>query len=182
MIYDLPRSIEVDGAEYNIRSDYREILDICAALTDPEIGERDKTFSALYAFYLDFDSMSTESYSEAVEKCIWFINGGEDDDGKKRPRLMDWQQDFKLICAPVNRVLGKEIRSLEYLHWWSFLSAYMEIGGDCTFAQVVGIRDKLARGKKLDKSEREWLNNNRNIVDFRTKYTNADEELFKRWI
>ena len=94
---------------------------------------------------------------------------------------MDWEQDFPLIIGPVNRVLGKEIRSVEYLHWWTFLSAYMEVG-DCTFAQVVAIRDKKARGKKLDKAENEWLKRNRELVDFKRKYTSSDDETLNGWV
>ena len=103
---------------------------------------------------------------------------------------MDWEQDFPYIVAPVNRVLGTEIRAVPYdfkenrggFHWWSFLAAYREIGGDCTFAQVVSLRDKLARGKTLDKADREWLRRNRALVDFRRKYTKAEDALLKGWI
>lgn len=79
---------------------------------------------------------------------FWFINGGEYEDQmeKKPPRLMDWEQDFQYIIAPVNHVIGREIRADAYLHWWTFLSAYMEIG-ECTFAQIVRIRDAKSRGK-----------------------------------
>lgn len=150
MIYDLPTSIELGGTEYPIRSDYRAILDIVMALSDPEIEEWERIYSAVCAFYVEFSSIPLEYEQEAVKKCFWFINGGEDEDpGPRQPRLVDWEQDFQLICAPVNRVLGKEVRALEYLHWWSFLSAYHEIGGDCTFAQVVSIRDKLATAMPL---------------------------------
>ena len=65
---------------------------------------------------------------------------------------MDGEQDFPFIVGPVNRVLGKEIRSLKYLHWWSFLSAYTEIG-DCTFQKIVSIRSKRAKGMRLEKGE-----------------------------
>ena len=61
------------------------------------------------------------------------------------------------------------------------MSAYYEIGGDCTFAQVVGIRSKIARRQKLDKSEKEWLRRNRKLVNFKTKYTENDENLIKQW-
>ena len=54
-------------------------------------------------------------------------------------------------------------------------------GGDCTFAQIVHIRDKLARGKPLDKSERVWYRQNRRLVDFKTTYTDAEEQLLKDW-
>ena len=94
---------------------------------------------------------------------------------------MDWQQDFSLIVAPVNRVLGKEIRSLDYLHWWTFIGAYQEIG-DCTFAQIVNIRQKKAHGKKLDKAEQEYYKKNRNLIDFKRQYTSQEEDVISRWI
>lgn len=183
MIYDLPTEVEIDGVPYAIRSDYRAILDICIALADPELDGGDRAEAALTIFYPEFEQIPPEHYQEAIKKCFWFINGGEDEEPEqnKIPRLVDWEQDFALIAAPVNRVLGKEIRALEYLHWWSFLSAYQEIGGDCTFAQVVNIRDKLARNKKLDKADREWYRKNRKLVDFKRKYTQAEEDLLKMW-
>lgn len=184
MIYDLPTSVEVEGVEYAIRSDYRPILDICIALNDPDLNDNERFFVVLGIFYPDFDDMPTEHYEEALRECFRFINGGEDEEPtqQKSPRLVDWEQDFSLIAAPVNRVLGKEVRSVEYLHWWSFVSAYQEIGGDCTFAQVVSIRDKQARHKPLDKSDKEWLRRNRKLVEFKKKYTEAEENLLKEWI
>lgn len=180
MVYDLPTSLEIGGEEYEIRSDYRAILDICIALSDPELDEQSRAITSLIIFYPDFHQMPQAAWQEAIEKCFWFINGGDDQQGPKGPRLMDWAQDFKLIAAPINRVLGEEVRSVEYLHWWSFLSAYMEIG-ECTFSQVVRIRDKLKRHKKLDKSDREWYSKNRSLVDFKRKYTEKDEDFIEQW-
>lgn len=191
MIYDLPTSVEIGGAPYEIRSDYRPILDICIALADPELTDQERAEVALTIFYPSFDEIPVDCYEEAIKKCYWFIGCGEDEDTeKKSPRLVDWKQDFKLIVSPVNRVLGREIRSVPYdyeentggFHWWSFIAAYYEIGGDCTFAQVVSIRDKLARKKTLDKSDREWYRKNKKLVDFKKKYTKADDDLLKRWI
>lgn len=183
MIYDLPTSVEIGGEEYEVRSDYRAILDILTALNDPELSKAEKFYVAMDIFYTDYDAIPADRQEEALKKCFWFIGGGKEDDGKKpAPRLMDWEQDFPLIVAPVNRIMGREVRAVKYLHWWTFLSAYMEIGGDCTFAQVVGIRDKQARGKPLDKSEKEWLRRNRDLVDFKRKYTEADNEALKGWI
>lgn len=182
MFYDLPTSVVIEGVTYDIRSDYRAALDICAALSNAELTERERTAVALDIFYPDFDTMPQEHYGEAVRECLKFLNGGEDpQENKRSPRLIDWEQDFPYIVAPVNRVLGTEIRAAEYLHWFSFISAYMEIGGDCTFAQIVGIRSKMSRGKRLDKPEREWMRHNRRLVEFRKKYTDAENDLMKQW-
>lgn len=94
---------------------------------------------------------------------------------------MDWQQDFPLIVAPVNKVLGEEVRAMRYLHWWTWNTAYTEIG-DCMFAQVVNIRRKKSKGEKLDKSEQEFYRKNRHLIDFQKQYTEQDEAVISRWI
>lgn len=182
MIYGLPKSIEIAGVSYAIRSDFREILEIMSVLNDAELTDQERGFFALLIFYPDFETIPEDRYQEALEKCFWFINGGsEDEPSEKKPVLMDWEKDFPIIIAPVNRVLGHEARADEYLHWWTFLSAYMEIGGDCTFAQVVHIRDLLRQGKPLDSSDREWYRKNRSMVDMKAKFTSDELEELKKW-
>lgn len=180
MIYELPTSVTVGGVEYAIRSEYGAALDICAALFDPELNDEDKSHALLDIFYPDFDAIPPKHYEEAIKQCFWFINCANEEPQRKAQKLMDWEQDFSHVVGPINRVLGKEIRTGEYLHWWTFISAYYEIG-DCTFAQIVRIRDRLARNKPLDKSDREWYNRNRHLVDFKAKYTEAEDELLKLW-
>ena len=176
----LPTSVDIDGTEYEIRSDYRAALDICMAMSDAELDEQDKAFTMLDIFYPSFDDMPTAHYQQAIERCLWFINCGEEETERQHIKLMDWEQDFKYIVAPINRVTGTEIRSIEYMHWWTFIAAYYEIG-DCTFAQIVRIRDKKARGKPLDKTEQDWYRKNRNLVDLKTKYTQEDDEILRLW-
>lgn len=176
----LPTSVEVCGTEYEIRSDYRAALDICAALSDPDLDEGEKAFVALDVFYPALESMPPEHYREGMRQCFRFINCGEEEQGRPLPKLMDWEQDFKYVVAPINRVMGREIREAEYLHWWTFVAAYYEIG-DCLFAQIVRIRDLKARGKPLDKADREWYRNNRHLVDLKMRYTEQEESVLKQW-
>jgi len=176
----LPTRMEIGGAEYEIRSDYRAALDICAALSDPELDGRERSIAALTIFYPGLDGMPPEHYQEAVEQCLRFINGGGEEAPRKAPKLVDWEQDFQSIAAPINRVMGLEVRAAEYLHWWTFLAAFYEIG-DCTFAQIVQVRDRLARGKPLDKQDQEWYRNNRHLVDFKRKYTREEDERAGAW-
>ena len=176
----LPASVEVGGAEYAVRSDYRAVLDICAALSDPELDGRERAVVALTIFYPDCGDIPPEHWQEAVDQCLRFISGGEESAPRRAPKLVDWEQDFQHIIAPINRVLGQEARAVEYMHWWTFLAAYQEIG-DCTFAQIVRVRDRLARGKPLDQVDREWYRTHRDLVDFRRKYTSGDDELLRQW-
>lgn len=182
MIYDLPASVEVGGIVREIRTDYRAALDMCVALSDPELSNEDKVYALLGIFYPEWEQIHPNDYQDAVNKCVWFLNGGSSEENtKKSPKLMDWEQDFKLIVSPINRVIGREIREPIPLHWWTFLSAYYEIG-DCVFANVIRIRDAKARGKPLDKADQEWYKRNRDIVDFKTNYTQAEQDLLSQFI
>ena len=40
--YDLPVALEVAGKEYGIRSDFRAVLDILIAMTDPDLSDYEK--------------------------------------------------------------------------------------------------------------------------------------------
>ena len=87
---------------------------------------------------------------------------------------MDWEQDATLIIAAVNRVVGREIRADKYMHWWTFLSAYMEIG-ECTFTHILSIRQKRATGKKLEKWEQDYIRDNKDVVLLKDKLTEQEK-------
>lgn len=179
MTYDLPKSIEIGGEEYAIRSDFRAILDVMEILNDADITDQERGYLALMYFYEDFQNIPPQNYREAVEKCFWFINGGKSEKAKKSPRLVDWEKDFPYIVSPVNHVIGYEIRAAEYLHWWTFLAAYMEIK-ECVFSQIVRVRNLQAKGTPLDKQDREWYRQNADLVRIPTKLTKAEREYLEK--
>lgn len=188
--WDLPTSVEVGGREWEVRFDFRAVLDVMQVMADPELDGEERAIVALSVFYPDLEDMPQADLEEAVNRMNWFVAGGEDErpDKPRRPRVMDWEQDFPLIVAPVNRVLGYDARAVPYdaeaneggLHWWTFLAAYREVG-DCTFAQVVGIRKKRLEGKRLDKSDERFYRENRALVDLRRIETEQERALFDEW-
>ena len=180
MNYELPKTLQVGGVEREIRSDFRAILDICCALADSELNAIEKAMAALEIFYPDFEALDSSDWGEALEKCLQFIDHGTSHQ-RNSTRLVDWEQDFPYIIGSINRTAGYEVRAVEYMHWWTFLSLYQEMSSESTFSQILYIRDKLARGKKLEKEEREWYNRNRSIVDLRQKYTAQDEAMLEAW-
>ena len=85
------------------------------------------------------------------------------------------------MVAPVNRVLGTECRALPFLHWKSFLAAYMEIPPESVFSQVLHIRKKLRSGEKLEKHERKWYRENRDLVDRKLRLSKDEEDILNEW-
>lgn len=173
--YDLPTSIFIDGKEYAIRNrgDYRVILDAISSLNNKKMDEREKVIVALMIFYGE-DNIP-ENGQAAVDEMMRFINLGEEvKEEEKKPPLMDWDQDFLLIVPPLNKVLGFEIRSVPYLHWWTCIGGYQEIPDDNTYSAVVKIRKKRQNGEKLDKAEQRFFSEHKEIVLLKKSLSDAD--------
>lgn len=181
--WTLPQSIKLGGIDYKINTHYGAVLDLFAALNDPECfgdsEEEKKENHAKLIFEImipDCYRIPREYWQEAINKVCEFIDMGIKDDGsKKHIKTMDWEQDAPILIPAINKVLGTEIRSVEYMHWWTFLGAYMEIR-ESLFSNVVYIRQKKAKNKKLEKNEQEFYKENKNLIDFEKKSQRSEEE------
>ena len=169
-LWQLPTQAELGGQVYPLRTDYREILRIIDVLEDPELPLLHRWLVALGLFY--GQSVPSGQRQAAMEYLSWFLRGGAEESAPG-PKLLDWQQDADAIVAGVNRAAGQEVRSLSYLHWWTFLS-YFHAVGEGQLSALVTIRDKLARGKKLEGWEREFYRENKDRVDLKPRYNAAE--------
>lgn len=176
--YRLPTELDIDGTMVPINSDYRDILEIFEVLNEPNLLEAEKAYIALDMFYKNDDYKI--NVNEAILQMFQFMSPNEDVNkpniGPKKKPLFDWEQDFNFIVAPINRVMATDIRGLDYMHWWTFLSAFMEIG-ECTFNTYVGIRDKLNQGKTLDKTEKKIYRDHKNEIVLHKRYDNTTQAL-----
>ena len=175
-MFDLEDAVTIDGISYQIRTDYRVILEIFIMLNDPELNDGDKTEALMRMFYVN---RPTDTKA-AIQAFADFVEPRKRS-AAKGPGLVDWENDFDLIVAPVNRILGTECRTLPYLHWRSFLSAYLEIGSDSLFSHVISIREKIRTGKKLEKWERSWYRKNRDLVDLPMKFSDSEKTILEEW-
>ena len=174
MSWNLPVSLNIGGTDFRIRSDYRAVIDILIAADDPELPEYAKTQVMLEILYPDWKEIPEKDIPEAIQKAVEFIDCGQEDDGKQKPKMMDWEQDADLIIPAVNKIAGVvDIRAVEYMHWWTFMGYFMEIG-DSLFSQVLGIRHKKAKGKKLEKWETEFFRENRSMIQLKEKVSEAE--------
>jgi hypothetical protein len=186
MIGSLPNSLTVGGKKYPIRTDYRNVLQTFEAFNDPELESADKWMVAIYLLFEDFTCADDveEAYrngfdlEEAIKQIAWFISAGkpEKKDDRPEPPTYDWEQDEQMIFSEINKVAPcTEVRELDYLHWWTFLGYFNAIG-EGTFSYVVGIRQKLNHGKKLEKHEREFVNRNKEMVVLKKKLTEEEQK------
>lgn len=171
MTWSLPVSIELEGHSYPIHGDYRDILEIFSYFNDPDLPDPVKWRIALALFYAE--PIPTELIPQAMQEMVSFMNGGKQEKTRPGGKLLDWEQDSAMIVADINKTAGQEIRALPFLHWWSFLSWFHAIG-EGQLSTVVAIRDKLAKGKKLEDWEKRFYRENRETVDLKKRYSRQE--------
>lgn len=182
MIGRLPKELNVNGTDRAIRSDFRVALLIMQAYNDPELSDQEKARTMMECLYEDYEGLSHEDYQEAYDKAVWFLDGGTVDEGSKHQqskKVMDWEQDEQMIFSAVNKVAGKETRAIDYIHWWTFLGYFNEIG-EGLLSTVINIRQKKNKGKKLEKHEQEFYRENKALIDIKVKLS-AEEQAEKEY-
>ncbi len=180
MIGQLPQTVKVCNKEYKIRSDYRNILTIFSAYNDNELTENDKIFVCLQRFYVDMASIpkTEEAYKEALQAAHDFMEYKLSDD-KPSPKVVNWEKDEQMIFPAINKIAGMEVRTVPYMHWWTFLGYFMAVDRDDLWGTVLTIRQKKATGKKLEKYEKEFLTANPDLcaVEYREKRNTPEDAL-----
>jgi hypothetical protein len=172
MIGALPQTLEVGGRLLPIRTDFRDILNLFPMFDDPELTDEEKAFVAVYNIFRC--EVSQQDFDEAYDKLCWFIDGGDIPKDEPAPeRILDWEKDERVLMPAISKTIGTpDVRSLPYLHWWSFLGAFGEMEeGLCSM--ILSLRRKLADGEKLEDWEKKWVRKNSDLVVIRTKEEQA---------
>lgn len=168
--WDLPGTKVLGGKTYSLHCDFRDILEIFSYLDDPELPDFVKWRVALRLFY--GADIPEKDRQEAMAYFTEFLTMGKT--GAPGPQLLCWRHDAPVIIGEVNRVAGREIREMPFLHWWTFLSWFHSVGeGQLSF--LVALRNKLRKGQKLEDWERTYYRENREQVDLPKRYTSAEK-------
>lgn len=180
MLGMLPQTLNINGRAYKIRSDYRDILQIIAAFGDKELSDEEKAYVCLKRLFIAMESIPKSDYQDAYEAAVTFIEC-HISDRKPSPKVVNWEKDEQLIFPAINKVAGIEVRAVPYMHWWTFLGYFQSIDREDIWGFILTIRQKRAKGKKLEKYEKDFLNANRDIceVEFREEKATTEDSLAK---
>ena len=175
MIGVLPMTLVVGGHDYPIYSDFRVALLIFQMCADSTLDDKFKTYGCVQLLYKDYVQIPQSDLQEAAKQAKWFLDGGDMPMSQKQPKpLLNWEQDEGIIFPALNKVAGREIRTEKYLHWWTFLGLFNEVG-EGLYSSVINIRWKKAHNKKLSKTEQEFYRNNKNLINIKRRRT-AEEQ------
>lgn len=164
MLGQLPRALEINGAEYEIDSDYRNILQIFSAFNDPDLTDQEKVYICMRRLFNNLEELPRQDYEAGYTAALRFIECNIKSD-KPSPKVINWEKDEQLIFPAINKVAGMEVRGVEYLHWWTFLGYFQAIDREDIWGFILTIRQKRAQHKPLAKHEKEFYNANRDLCD-----------------
>ena len=175
--WKLPTEAVLGGKMYPIHADYRDVLEIFSYFEDPDLPDYLKWRIALELFYEG--ELPPQYRQEAMTFLSEFLTGGKGETEHQGIKLLDWEQDGSVIAAEVNKVAGQEIRALPFVHWWTFLGWFHGIG-EGPLSTLVGIREKLRKGKKLEPHEKEYYRAHKASVDLKPRYSREELEQQQR--
>jgi hypothetical protein len=150
----LPEAIRINGRVHEINSDFRDCLRIIMAFEDNDLTRYEKQLVLLSNLYKE--PPAEADAKEAIEKAVRFLNGGEEEsEGSMTSnlRLFSFSKDAKFIFAAFQQTHGIDLQHTEYLHWWQFITLFMDLGADTMFCNLVGLRKRVKTGK-ASKDER----------------------------
>lgn len=144
-----PTTIEISGREYDVNYDFRTCLKIILAFEDPELAMVEKSMVLVELLYKD----KPKDLQKAIEKGIEFLDGGVEKSESGDLRVFSFQKDARLILAGFRQTYGLDLHETS-LHWWDFLTLFLDLSPDTTFSNLVNLRHRVKTGKAT-KEERE---------------------------
>lgn len=168
----------VDGAEYEINSDFRTSIKFEIMMADTSLTDQKKIISALELYYKKIP----DDISKAIDTMLLFYRGGQEPDENKASKkngnkaVYSFEYDSDYIYAAFLSQYGIDLQSIEYLHWWKFKALFKSLNDTNEIVKIMGYRaieitsDMTKQQKKfysdmkrqhaipLPKSEREKAN------------------------
>ena len=138
-------------------------------------------FSYAYAMHT---SSNPDKNTEAVTKAIRFIDCDQEyKTNTSDQRIFSFKKDAMYIFSGINATHHIDIEE-NNIHWWKFMSLFMDMKPDCMFGELTYYRKRKNDGK-LTKEEKEQYKKIKDLVDLEdkvvTKQSEARKEFFKEF-
>lgn len=150
-----PSRVNIEGEQFEITTDYRDCIKAICALEDGDLTLIEKQSILLHIMYHQIPS----NLEMAIKKAILFLNCGEEGTESCGTRVYSFRQDDKYIFAAVDKVLHGRLSLGEAVHWWEFVSAFMEMPEDCVMSKIIYYRTRYASGKLTKEEKDVWRKN-----------------------
>lgn len=154
----VPTTVDIEGTDYEINSDFRISILFELLMQDNSIGEEEKIFSALGLYY----SIIPENIKEAIEQMLWFYRCGKDirkskgnGKGKSSTPIYSFEHDDDYIYAAFMDQYNIDLQDIGYLHWWKFKAMFNGLKEDNKIVKIMEYRS-MDLSKIKDKEQKAY--------------------------
>ena len=139
----VPESVEIDGIEYEIRTDFRVSILFEMMMQDAELSDKEKLLKALELYY----PIIPGNVGEAIEKIKWFYRCGKDivkssnNSKGESIKIYDYEYDDDYIYSAFLSQYGVDLQDVKHLHWWKFKAMFKSLNEDNKIVKIMQYRN-----------------------------------------
>lgn len=151
-----PNTIEVNGKDIPILTDFRDYVRLLDMLRDSELNPSEKYY-LLQQYFLE----TPEDFKEALEALMDFITlaplrseqSAEQSEEKRQREVYSFSVDYPFIFSGFMRDYHINLQTIPYMHWWEFKMLFDGLSEDTEIKRRIFYRG-LDAGTIKDREER----------------------------
>lgn len=174
----LPTTVDIEGIEYEINSDFRASILFELLMQDVEIEDEEKIIQALQLYY----KKCPKNIDEAINKMLWFYSCGKENalkadskTGSSSEKIYDFDYDDEYIYSAFLDQYGIDLNEIEYLHWWKFKAMFKALKEDNEIVKIMGYRS-IDLSKVEDKKQKEFYKKMKKIYEIPIAISKDEKE------
>ena len=127
----LPETVEIEGVEYEIESNFRTFILFEMLMQDSELSDSEKAMQGLKLAY----PVIPDNLEAAVDELLWFYacgkrwrekRAGSVEGASEVQRIYSFEHDDDYIYSAFLTQYHIDLQDIKYLHWWKFKAVTVE--------------------------------------------------------
>lgn len=178
----LPETVEIDGIEYEINSNFRNSILFECMINDNSLSEEEKVRATLDLYY----PVIPENINEAVNKAIWFYScdrkakQGKGKGKNQKKQIYSFEDDAEYIYAAFMDQYRIDLNSIDYLHWWRFKALFKALKEDNEIVKIMGYR-AADLSKIKDKDQKAFYKQMQELYKIEEQISDEDLAELEKW-
>lgn len=163
----LPETVDIDGVEYEIESNFRTFVLFEMMMEDPELTDSEKAMRGLELVYPEIP----EDLEAAVDGLLWFYAGGKQwrdkrggsaEGASEVQRIYSFEHDDDYIYSAFLTQYHIDLQDIEYLHWWKFKAMLRTLSSDLEFSKIMEYRS-IDINASMTKEQRDFYSRKKEL-------------------
>ncbi len=175
----VPDTVEIDGIEYEINTDFRIGIMFELLMQDRNITDNQKLDIAIDLYY----PVEPHDYLQAIKKIIWFYSCGrdieesnqEDNNALRADEIYSFEHDAEYIYSAFLDQYGIDLQDIDNLHWWKFRAMFKGLKEDNLISKIMGYR-AITIDNNMTDSEKKYYRKMKQIYALPDNRTQEEKE------